>query len=348
MISKLETEFLSNQLVIADIKTSSLVKATLKPIVAGIMAMTNLTEGGSQTGTFENLYCSPTFITGIGQELVYLSAVNIILSLTAFLGNALILVALQKESSLHPPSKILYRCLATTDLCVGIVIHPLAAAYLMSLVHEHWSLCRYTYDALFTTAYALFSVSLLTLTAISVDRLLALLLRLKYRQVVTLRRTYIVVVIFWVVSGVAALCRILAPSLAYWYSYIGVPSCLVISFASYTKMLRALGHHRSQEKDRVQQLPSQPTALNMARYRKAVYGALWVQLALVVCYLPHRIVSAFLAYSGLDLSFIYFLAEAITAIFVYFNSTLNPFLYCWKISEVRQVVKQTIRQALCC
>ena len=33
---------------------------------------------------------------------------------------------------------------------------------------------------------------------------------------------------------------------------------------------------------------------------------------------------------------------------VYFNSTLNPFLYCWKISEVRRRMKQTIRQALCC
>ena len=32
---------------------------------------------------------------------------------------------------------------------------------------------------------------------------------------------------------------------------------------------------------------------------------------------------------------------------LFFNSTLNPFLYCWKISEVRQAVKQTIREALC-
>ena len=34
---------------VADIKISSLVKATLKPIVAAIMAMTNLTGGGPQT-----------------------------------------------------------------------------------------------------------------------------------------------------------------------------------------------------------------------------------------------------------------------------------------------------------
>ena len=32
---------------------------------------------------------------------------------------------------------------------------------------------------------------------------------------------------------------------------------------------------------------------------------------------------------------------------VYFNLTLNPFLYCWNINEVRQAVKQTIRQTLC-
>ena len=202
---------------VADIKTSSLVKATLAQsnFVDGKMAMTNLTEDGSETEKFENWYCSPTLTTGIRQELVYLSAVNIFLSATAFLGNALILVALHKESSLHPPSKLLYRCLATTDLCVGLVIHPLAAAQLMSVVHEYWSLCLYAIDGLLTTSYALCSVSLLTLTAISVNRLLALLLRLNYGQVVTLRRTYIVVVIFWGVSGVIAVCRILAPNIAY-------------------------------------------------------------------------------------------------------------------------------------
>ena len=34
-------------------------------------------------------------------------------------------------------------------------------------------------------------------------------------------------------------------------------------------------------------------------------------------------------------------------VLVYFNLTLNPFLYCWKINEARQAVKQTIRQTLC-
>ena len=48
------------------------------------------------------------------------------------------------------------------------------------------------------------SVSLLTLTAISVDRLLALLLGLRYRQVVTLKRTCINAFGFWILSIVGS------------------------------------------------------------------------------------------------------------------------------------------------
>ena len=40
--------------------------------------------------------------------------------------------------------------------------------------------------------------------------------------------------------------------------------------------------------------------------------------------------------------------RGITVVLIYFNSTLNPFLYRWKIREERQAMKQTIRQALCC
>ena len=310
------------------------------------MAITNLTGGRTHTKTYMELECSPNLEGGLQQYLISLSTVHIFLSLTAFLGNALILVALHKESSLHPPSKLLYRCLATTDLCVGLVFHPLDASYWMSLVHENWSLCRYGYDGGFITSYAFCSVSLLTLTAISVDRLLALLLGLRYRQVVTLKRTYIVLAIFWVVSGVAALCYIFDARITRWYGYIVIPSCLVISFASYTKIFHSLRHHHTQVQDHVQQQPSQPNALNMARYKKAVYSALWVQLALVICYLPYSIVSIVISYRGPHP--FHLIAIGIMRVLVCFNSTLNPFLYCWKISEVRQAVKQAIRQALCC
>ena len=131
---------------------------------------------------------------------IFLSALNIFLSISAFLVKTLILVALHKETSLHPPSKLLYRNLAIADLCVGIIAEPLAVTYWTSVVKERWDICYYAYLAENLSGHTLCSVSLLALNAISVDRPLALLLRLRYRQVVTLKRTCINAFGFWILS----------------------------------------------------------------------------------------------------------------------------------------------------
>ena len=302
---------------------------------------TNFTRGGTKTKTFEEPVCSPSLIMGgLQSASVSFAAVNIFLAVTAFLGNSLILVALHKESSLHPPSKLLYRCLATTDLLVGLVAQPLHVTYLMSEVHEHWSLRHYAGEAASITGVALCGVSLLTMAVISVDRLLALLLGLRYKEIVTLKRICIIIASFWVLCLVASLCIIFDQRITRLSILISIPLSLLISLVSYTKIFRTLRHHQAQ----LQQQPSQPNALNMARYRKAVHSALWVQSVLVICYTPYLIVVFVITYSTTNS----FVAWEIANILVYFNSTLNPFLYCWKISEVRRAMKQTIRQALCC
>ena len=310
------------------------------------MATASVTGSGTQTKLFGESPCSPVWVNEFEQQSISFSAVNILLSITATLGNSLILVALHKESSLHPPSKLLYRCLATTDLLVGLVTQPIYVTYWMSVVHEHWSLCRFSFYATGVTGYALCSVSMLTLTTISVDRLLAMLLGLRYKEIVTLRRTYIILAIVWVGCLVAGLFSYLNYRIGLWYRIITIPSGLVISVASYTKIFRALSHHQAQIQDHVQRQPSQPNALNMARYRKAVYSALWVQLALVVCYVPRFTVEIMISLSKKRFSNL-FILHGMANLLVFFNSTLNPFLYCWKISEVRRAVKQTIRQAIC-
>ena len=164
------------------------------------MAQENFTEDENPHKTVQELFCSAEFVRGVKSELIFLSALNIFLSITAFLGNTLILVALHKETSLHPPSKLLYRNLAITDLCVGIITEPLAVTYLTSVVNRRWDICYYATRAAAFFGNTLGAVSLLTLTAISLDRLLALLLGLRYRQVVTLKRTCITVISFWILS----------------------------------------------------------------------------------------------------------------------------------------------------
>ena len=309
------------------------------------MSTTNFSSGRSHTKSFQELQCSPSLVGGLQQQLsIFFVAVDIFLSITAFAGNSLILVALSKESSLHPPSKLLYRCLATTDLLVGLVAQPLYATYWMSVFQEHWSRCRYARDAGYVTSYVLILVSLMTMTAISVDRLLALLLGLRYKQIVTLKRTYIIVTTFWVFNLVASLSGFFYHRIIFMYSSLVISFCLVISLASYTKIFCTLRYHQAQVRD--QQQLSQTNALNMARFRKAVYSALWVQLVLVVCYVPGYTVGIVIPHTK-NYSSLLVVTWSVTVTLLYFNSTLNPFLYCWKISEVRQAVKQTIKEALC-
>ena len=311
------------------------------------MVTTNFTGGEKQIETFQQLRCSAAWANGIHENLKYLSAFNILLTVTAVLGNTLILGALHKVSSLHSPSKLLFRCLATTDLCVGLTTEPLSVIYWVSLTHGQWNLCRYTLASLVIVGYTLCSVSLMTMTAISVDRLLALLLGLRYRQVVTVRSTFVIVVIFWVMSAVASIFYLVNPLITAWYGRIIIPLCLVTSIASYTKIFLNLRRHQTQVQGHVQQeQPSQAVPLNIERYRKAVSSALWVQCTLVACYLPFSIVRVLVRFRKTT-SWSVLIFELATTL-IYLNSTLNPILYCWKIRKVKQAVKETIKEALCC
>ena len=173
-----------------------------------------------------------------------------------------------------------------------------------------------------------FYASLFTLTAISVDRLLALLLGLRYRQVVSLKRTRFTIIAFWVLSAGCTTMRLFCNChITSRYEAIVISLCLVISIFSHAKIFLTLRRHQNQVQDHVQQ-PNQTNQLNIARFSKVVSTALWLQFTLVVCYLP-RAVSIYL------LTEPNIVAISYTITLVFFNSSLNPILYWWKIDEVR-------------
>ena len=313
-----------------------------------VMATENVSEHGKQdTFLLKGLYCSTDIAAGIHIQLTFIVILNIFLSITAFLENSLILFTLHKELSLHPPSKLLLRNLAITDLCVGLIVEPLYVTLLLTAVNEHWSTCRSLEVAVSMISSILSAVSLLTMTAISVDRLLALLLGLRYRQVVTLKRVFLITIIFYIVSIASAIIRIFWNSLiASWYDILCVSLCLVVSTFCYTKIFFTLrSHHQHQVQDHIHQ-PNQANQLNIARYRKAVSTALWLQVTLIACYLPYSLLIPFVIHAEPSLSVS--LAWSYTLTLLYLNSSLNPILYCWKLDEVRQAVKDKIRQVLCC
>ena len=207
--------------------------------------------------------------------------------------------------------------------------------------------CYYASVINHVAANLLCALSLYTVTAISVDRLLALLLRLRYRQVITLKRTCLSVIVIWIMCVFGTSSYFWSHSSTSWWVLIGTGLCQFTSVFSYTKIFCTLRHNQIhiQHHGSLRQ-PSQATPLNIPRYRKAVTSALWVQVTMTFCYLPYGIVEILRPQIGLSSSL--YLSIQFTANLVLFkNSSLNPLLDCWKIREVRQAVEDTIRQFFC-
>ena len=295
-------------------------------------------------------------------DIVYL-ALNIFLSITATVGNALVLIALYKVSSIYPPTKWLFGCLAITDLCVGLTSQPLYTIYILRRnVFNEDDIKTFFYVREFVFL-VLFIVSVLTSTTISVDRLLALSLRQRYRHVVTLRRVRVVIGCVW---SLAVLYDALYTAAQIFFLDINtiksficttvglIIISIVISTFCYIKIFVALRHQQAQLEDHVQpgQLNGGRNSLNIARYKKTVWSIAWVQLTLLTCFAPYVIFVLIWLYGNIADFFLTVDDIVDTNRFsislLYLNSSLNPILYCWRIRDVRQEVKNILRKCAPC
>ena len=299
--------------------------------------MANLTPGDVENNT-SNISRIPGIEFSVDIAEAMIAAVNILFSITSSLGNILILIALPKVKSLHPPTKLLFQCLAITDLGVGLTSQPLFAYQLLNGFRTVEVIM--VSNAILSIIFC--GVSMLISTALSVDRLLALLLGLRYRHVVTLKRVRIAVACCWLTALVAALLIFLTggkifPRIA----MILIILSVIISLSSYTKIVLKLRQHQTSVQENVHQGMANAggVPINLRRYKRTVVSIALVQISLVACYVP------FLIFLIGHLDYVFFL---VSTTFVYLNSSLNPFLYCWRIKEVRQAVLGTIKRFCSC
>ena len=273
------------------------------------------------------------------------ASVNVVLSITATLGNILILTALSHHSTLHPPSRLLFKCLVTTDLGVGVISQPLFITHVLSVINKSWKLCFISERLAYITSAGLCGVSVFTLTAISADRLLALTLRMRYRELVTLKRIRLVIAFIWFISFANALLYLLDQRIFFTGCFVVIVTAVVIATICYFKIYLTLRRQKSLVEDHLNQGRPAAACLNVEKYKKTVLSALWVHITLVVCNLPYAVVTTVKTINGNTPSL--FIVEVFVATLVFLNSSLNPVLYCWKIKEVRQAVKQTTGNFRC-
>ena len=267
-------------------------------------------------------------------------AFNVAICLMAIVGNALILVALQSDSHLFPTSRMLFRSLASTDLCVGLISQPCFGIFLFSVITNRIRICKITEGILHASSAVLCGISLSNLTAISVDRLLALQLGLRYRQIVTISRVRGVIALSWLVYTSLGLLYYLNVDIYLIVLPINTLLCIIPLTVCYMKIVVTMRLRQARIYERAQLNIVNPGRLQM--YQKTVTYSMWVSLAIIFFYLPFMVVIVFRLIRGNSLSLVR--VEGLAACLVFLNSSLDPFIYCWKIKEVRQAVKMTVRR----
>ena len=110
-------------------------------------------------------------------------------------GSCVILLAIRKTRELHSPSFVLLCCLAFSDLIVGLICQPFFVAYVIAELVERFSAYCTLRIIHVIASWITSGVSYLTLAAVSIDRLLALTLHLRYNMIVTVPRVFITVCI---------------------------------------------------------------------------------------------------------------------------------------------------------
>ena len=272
----------------------------------------------------------------------FFATLNVFLSVIATIGNLLILVALRKVTSINSPTKLLFQCLAATDLCVGLIEQPLFVILLLTDFCSPTALhyVSYVYSGL---SLILCGVSMMTAAAISIDRLLALMLGLSYKLIVSVKRVRKVVIVFWLGFFSVGLCYCFGlHTIAGGTAFVFILLSIFASVFSFTKIALKLRQQQAQVQQRVEQeqVNGGEIPLNIARYKKMVHSVAWLQMALIVCYMP----LTFVVLSRLiklfdETEFLYL--SAFTVLFM--NSSLNPILCCWRIGEVKKEVKNTLK-----
>ena len=263
---------------------------------------------------------------------------NVPLMLIAIIGNILVLAAILRTPSLRSPSTILLCSLAVSDLLVGFVVQPL---YIAAELTENALL----YQAQTLLSYAACGVSLMTMAAISVDRFLALYYHMRYPNLMTTHRAVFTSVTLWFIAFILALFSIWNENATYFGAAANIVICLSLSTVCYIRIYRIVRRHQLQihaQHHAVDNFNAE-NIQNMERSKRSALNTFVFYMVLILCYLPLFVAMVMLGIYHVHLSDVWNLTDTVA----FMNSSINPFLYCWRLRELRTAVVKTARQMLC-
>ena len=273
-----------------------------------------------------------------GTIVIINCVLNASLMLISILGNALVLAAIIRTPGIRSTSMIMLCSLAVSDLLLGFIAQPIYIA-------EQLAEDPFVYHVWKSIGASLCLISLLTITAITVDRFLALHYHMRYVTVVTKSRVKYAVVIVWLISLLASCLHIWSLRVHKLHLGVVVFICVIIFTFSYIRIYLIVRRHRLEIHAQQQALQSSNSEnnLNMVRLKNSAMNTFVFYIAFIISYFPMFILLSLYGIFNKNWQPKWNFATTL----VFSNSSINPFLYCWRLRELPTAVVKTARRMLC-
>ena len=253
---------------------------------------------------------------------------NVPLILICIVGNALGLIAASKSRWIRSSSMEILSSLAFSDLLFGIIAQPLFLAH-------QFTKESFLNSLMVLIVYPICGVSLWTLTAISVDRFLALHFHMRYATLVTTTRVKISIAFIWLYNFVSSALYYLVPFIYFFIMALTTVICILTCFLAYLGIYFIVRHHQLQIHAQQETVESKDVAgnvhgISMARLKKSAMNTFVFFIFFVICYLPMYALLTFAISKRAQWTTEY--DFSITVVFL--HSAINPFLFCWRLQEL--------------
>ena len=283
-----------------------------------------------------------------GNELTFSTAVVIaLLSAPAVVGNALILATIWRRTFLRTSFHSILSGLAVTDFLTGLISQPFYAS--LHLIHRKNALVIQDNPEVvivigiitgFNT-YLLVNITIATMTVMSVERWL----HMSRRSLTTSHRRYyaaIVILLFLIPSLIVYSLALKEPAFLNTFFKVIIANfsfCyLIISFAYFNVYQIILCHQLQIQATGISQNLGQP-AIDLAKYKKSVETMLYIFLLFSICFLPFTVSIAVSLITTAELTRS---AIKLSLVLVFLSSSLNPWLYIWRMRDIRRGLKQLL------
>ena len=273
----------------------------------------------------------------------FTASLSVLLAIITILGNFLVCLAIIKDPfrNLKTPFNYLLLSLAATDLAVGAIMDPIAAAY---HIDEALQLNVVDIKILHIFYFILSTASILTIAALTIDRYFAVASPVKYKTMVTSKRAILASVSIWI--GALSFSFFYFKLGFIFYSFIFANTAVFTTFlvlifvhvgilkrlrerSKYWRGQRAINYAESGQQE------NRNNIINTKKEGKAAKTLMIILLAFFFSFAPACVMIYLLNFCSKCSCLVVHWLRDLQFLIVLCNSGISPYLYAWRLPQFK-------------